>query len=81
MMPSPPIDHHHSARQSCRLPAGSAHARGWPPDCAAIAPPIPAHNPPPARSPLQPRPCLQANRSQQPLRSLILLPDLATKSP
>ena len=81
MMPSLPIDDRHPARQSCRLSTGSSHACRWPPDCPAIAPTISAHNPSSARSPLQPRPCLQAKSSHQPLRSHILLPDPAAKSP
>lgn len=48
---------------------------------AARLPPTSVPHRPRAPSSVQPRPCLQAKRSQQPLHSHIVLPDPALKSP
>ena len=81
MMPSPPIDVRYDTRDSRWLAAGHAQARIPPIDSQ----PVPPSNLFPTvratRPPLQPRLCLQAKRSQQPLRSHIALPDPALKSP
>ncbi|MFZ2093147.1 MAG: hypothetical protein WAU99_15540, partial [Pseudolabrys sp.] len=81
MMPSPPIDHRYDTRHSRWLTAGRAQARTRSLDPQPVAPPIVARNVTPARSPRRAHPALAVNRSQQPLRSHILLPDPATKSP
>ena len=81
MRPSPPIDHRYDTRDSRWLATGHAQARIRPIDSL----PAPPQNLSPtvrtARSPLQPRQCLQPKRPQQPMRSNILLPDPAPKSP
>ena len=81
MMPSLPIDDRYDTRHSRWLAAGSAQARIRPLDSQPVAPPIVARNVPPAHSPRRAHPGFAANRSQQPLRSQILLPDPAAKSP
>ena len=81
MMPLPPSNARCHTRDSRWLTAGRAQARTRPLDPQPVAPPIVARNVTPARSPRRAHPALVVNRSQQPLRSHILLPDPATKSP
>ena len=81
MMPSPPIDHRYDTRHSRWLAAGRAQARIRPRDSQPVAPQIVSRNATPAHSRRRAHPGFAANRSQQPPRSQILLPDPATKSP
>ena len=81
MMPSPPINDRYDTRHSRWLAAGSDQARIGPPDWPAVAPPIPSRNVPIARSPPRAHPRLAANRSPQPLRSNLINPKPAAKSP
>ena len=81
MLPSLPIDDRYDTRHSRWLVAGRAQARIRPLDSQPVAPPIASRNVPPAQSPQRAHSAFAANRSQQPLRSQILLPDPAAKSP
>ena len=81
MRPSPPINDRSDERHSGRLLADSAHARISVPDSPLIARPILSYHAQIARSHRRTRPCLAENRSPQPLRSSLLEPELAAKSP
>jgi hypothetical protein len=81
MMPSPPIGHRYDTRHSRWLAAGRAQARIRPSDPQPAPPQNLSATVRTARLPLQLPQCLQLKRPQQPMRSSILLPDPATKSP
>ncbi len=81
MRPSPPINDRSDERNSGRLLADSAHARISVRDSPPIARPILSRHAQIARSHRRTRPCLAENRSPQPLRSSLLEPELAAKSP
>ena len=81
MIPSPQIQHRSDAHHSCWLSASSAHARIGSPDCTDVAPPIRSRNVRNAFSPLHVRPCFDATRPGRPLRSKLLEPHAAVKSP
>jgi hypothetical protein len=78
---SPPNDDRPDTRYSCRLSAGSAQARIGSLDSPALAPQIWSLYAQTARSHQRARPGLAANRARQPLRSNLLKPDPAAKSP
>src|SRR5712675_2159420 len=81
MRPSPPINDRSDERNSGRLLADSAHARISVRDSPPIARPILSRHAQIARSHRRTHPCLAENRSPQPLRSSLLEPELAAKSP
>jgi hypothetical protein len=81
MMPSPPIDDHYDTCHSRWLAAGRAQARIPPVDSQPVAPPSVSRNVQPARPPRRAHACFATNRSQQPLRSNLINPKPAAKSP
>jgi hypothetical protein len=81
MRPSPPIDDRSDERHSGRLSAGSAHARIGALDSSAVARPILSRDAQIARSYRPTRLRVAETRSSQPLRSSLLKPEPAAKSP
>ena len=81
MIPSPQIQHRSDDHHSCWLSAGSAHARIGSPDCTDVAPPIRSRNVRNACSLLHVRPSFDATRPGRSLRSKLLEPHAAVKSP
>jgi hypothetical protein len=69
MMPSPPIDDRHDTRYSCWRAAGSAQARGEPPDWTAVMPSIPSRTVQSTRSTPRAQPRFQVKRAALPTRS------------
>jgi hypothetical protein len=81
MRPSPPIDDRSDERHSGRLSAGSAHARIAVLDSPAVARPILSRDAQNARSYRRAPLRVAETRSSQPLRSNLLKPEPAAKSP
>jgi hypothetical protein len=81
MMLSSPIHDRSDTRQYCRLSTASADARVESLDWPALAAPIWPRNLRSARLPLHPHPCFEAKTAPPPLRSNLLTPYTAAKSP
>src|ERR1700736_2062508 len=81
MRPSPSIDNCSDTCRSRRLSAGSARARGGPPQSPALSPRFLSSSVRPTHLPLHAPSLSQAKRSRRPLRSNLLKPHPAAKSP
>ena len=81
MMPPPPIHPPSDARHSGWLAASTAPAYCGSINQSAVAPPIPPGNVRCTRSARHPRPSFEAKRLERALRSNLVQPDPAAKSP
>jgi hypothetical protein len=81
MRPAPPINDRSDERHSGRLSADSAHARIGVRDSPPVAPPILSRHAQNARSYRRTRLRVAEARPSQPLRSSLLKPEPAAKSP